>query len=288
MAKNGWLFETKLYIYGMIKKLFFLLFVVVSPVLIAQEIERVWVEGKIHVPKDEDAEGISIYNVSSQKGTVTDADGAFEIAVAENDRLQIFALQYQSFTVVMDKGIVDRKELNIFVNPAITQLEEVVVRPYDLSGNVRADVARIPTYYITKDWDMSYKNLEFGYNFTPDESSPISGNAAEEALNSHHLQHGLNFIAILGGVGDLLFPSGKRLNSVEQTKSDTNLSNNMQQRFSREFIHDNFDIPREQAYDFLFYAQENGLQSDLLKPENEMQLMDFLSKSSLEYKKRRE
>lgn len=272
----------------MVKKLFFLLFTVISPILFAQDIVRVKVEGKIHVPQDEDSEGISIYNVSSQKGTVTDADGAFEIEVAENDRLQIFALQYKTFTVVMDKGVVDRKKLNIFVNPAITQLDEVVIRPYDLSGNVRADIEKIQTYYISKDWDLSYKSLEFGYNFERDQSSAIEGNAAEEALNSHHLRNGLDFIAIMGGVGNLLFPNNKKLNSVEQVKTKETLSNNMQQRFSREFIHDNFDIPREKTYDFLFYAQENGLDERLLKPENEMQLMEFLHEKSKKYKERSE
>ena len=272
----------------MIKKLIFLLFVIISPTLLAQDIVRVKVEGKIHVPKGEDAEGISVYNVSSEKGTVTGEDGAFEIAVAENDRLQIFALQYKTFTVVMDKGVVDRKKLNIFVNPAITQLDEVVIRPYDLSGNVRADVEKIPTYSIGRDWDLSYKSLEYGYNFQRDQYSAIEGNAAEEALNSHHLTNGLDFIAILGGVGNLLFPSNKKLNSVEQAKTKETFSNNMQQRFNREFIHDNFGIPREKTYDFLFYAQENGLDERLLEPENEMQLMEFLHQKSEEYKERGE
>lgn len=270
----------------MVKKLIFILFLVLPPLLIAQEIERVWVEGKIHVPKGEDTEGISLYNVSSQKGTVTDVEGNFEIELAENDRLQVFALQYQSFTIIIDRGTIDRKTINIFVNPAITQLDEVIVRPYDLSGNVHADVAKIPTYYITKDWDLSYRNLEFGYYFTPDEASSIRGNVAEEALNSHNLKHGLDFIAILGGVGNLLFPSDRKINSAERRKVDESLSNNMQQRFSREFIHDNFGISKEKAFDFLFYVQENGLDTTLLKPENEMQLMDFLHKSSEEYKKR--
>ena len=66
------------------------------------------------------------------------------------------------------------------------------------------------------------------------------------------------------------------------------ISNNIQQRFSKEFIEDNFNIPQEKAVDFLFYAQENGLDKDLLKPENEMQLMDFLLDKSKEYKKRGE
>lgn len=272
----------------MVKKLFFLLFVAISPILLAQDIQRVKVEGKIHVPEGEEAEGISVYNISSEKGTVTDADGSFEISVAENDRLQIFALQYKTFIVVMDKGVVDKKRLNIFVNPAITQLEEVVIRPYDLSGNVRADVEKIQTYYINKDWDLSYKSMEFGYKFQRDQSSKIEGNAAEEALNSNHLTNGLNFVSILGGVSNLLFPKGNKLNSEEKLKVNESLSNNMLQRFNREFIHDNFDVSRESAYDFLFYAQENGLDDRLLKPENEMELMKFLHEKSKEYKERSE
>lgn len=269
----------------MVKKLTFLLFVVISPILLAQDIERVKVEGKIHVPKGEDAEGISIYNVSAQQGTVTDADGAFKIEVTENDRLQIFALQYKPFTVVIDKGVVERKKLNIFVNPAITQLDEVVIRPYDLSGNIQADIEKIPTYSVGHDWDLSYQSMEFGYNFQRDRSTAIDGNAAEEALNSNHLTNGLNFVSILGGVSNLLFPKGQKLNSVEKQRVDESLSNNMQQRFNREFIHDNFGIPRDKTSDFLFYVQENGLEERLLKPENEMELMKFLHEKSKEYKK---
>lgn len=272
----------------MIKKIIFLLFISASPFLLAQDIKRVKVEGKIHVPKGEDAEGISIYNISSQKGTVSDSNGAFEIAVAENDRLQIFALQYKPFTVVMDKGVVDRKKLNVFVNAAITQLDEVVIRPYDLSGNIRADIEKIPTYSIGKDWDLSYASMEFGYNFVRDEATAIQGNVAEEALNSHQLTNGLNFVSILGGVSSLLFPKNKKIDSGQQQESDQTLSNNMQQRFSREFIHDNFDIPRDKTFDFLFYAQENGLNERLLKPENEMQLMEFLHLKSKEYRERSE
>lgn len=270
----------------MTTKLLLFLFLLSTPVLFAQDINRVKVNGKIHVPKGEDAEGISIYNVSSQKGTITDADGSFHIEVAENDRLQIFALQYQSFTVVVDKGILEKKQMNIYVNPAVTQLEEVIVRPYDLSGNIKADVEKIPTYSITKDWDLSYKAMEFEYGFERDRFSAIEGSVAEEALNSHLLQNGLNLVNILGGVGQLLFPKGKKISLGERERNDQLVSNNIQERFSREFIHDNFGIPADRAFDFLFYAQDNGLQSDLLKPENEIKLMDFLHKKSEEYKKR--
>lgn len=272
----------------MTTKLLLFLFLLTTPLLFAQDIERVQVSGQIHVPKGEDAEGISIYNISSQKGTITEADGSFKIELAENDRLQIFALQYQTFTVVVDKAIVEKKQMNIYVNPAITQLDEVVVRPYDLSGNIKADIEKIPTYSVAKDWDLSYRAMEFEYGFERDESTGIEGNVAEQALNSHLLQNGLNVRNILGGVGQLLFPKGKNISNEERERRNQLVSNNVQQRFSREFIKENFDIPVENAFDFLFYAQENGLQPSLLQPENEIELMDFLHEKSKEYKKRQE
>lgn len=272
----------------MTKKLLLLLFLVTSPALFAQDIERTKVSGKIHVPQGEDAEGISVYNISLQKGTVTNADGTFEIEIAENDRLQITALQYQSFTIIVDRGIVERKLMNIFLNPSVNQLEEVVVRPYDLSGNINADVNKIPTYDVTKDWDLSYKNLEYGYTFGPDDKTAISGNAAEEALHGNSLKNGANVLALLGGVAQLLFPEGKKISFIEKQENQSTISNNIQQRFSKDFITANFAIPEDKAVDFLFFAQENGLDKSLLKPENEMQLMEFLFKKSREYKQRGE
>lgn len=77
------------------------------------------VQGEIIVPKGDDREQISVYNVSSQKGTVTDVDGRFELAVATNDRVLISALQFQSFTVVVDEGVINAKVMRVYMNPAI-------------------------------------------------------------------------------------------------------------------------------------------------------------------------
>lgn len=272
----------------MTKNVLLLLFLIVSPVLVAQEITRTKVSGKIHVPQGDDAEGISVYNISSQKGTITEPDGTFEIGLAENDRVLISALQYQSFTVIVDKGIIERRKINIFVNPAVNILEEVVVRPYDLSGNINADVAKIPTYNVTKDWDLSYKNLEYGYHFEPDSQTAISGNAAEEALYGHAIKNGADVLALLGGVAQLLFPKGKKLVLVEREEKSHLLSNNMQQRFSAEFLKANFDIPKDKAPEFLYFVQEQGLSESLLKTENEMALMELLRQRSNEYKRRSE
>ena len=171
-----------------------ILFLCFSGLVLSQEIERVIIQGQITAPTGEDIEGISIYNISDQEGTITDKDGKFELAVAKNDRVQVTALQFQSFTVIIDEGVIEVRKLTIYMNPAINQLEEVIVRPYDLLGNVTADVKRIQTSVISPDWDLSYSTLEFDYKFTPDALTGVRGNAAEEALGYSDLRAGADVI----------------------------------------------------------------------------------------------
>ncbi|MDP2686657.1 MAG: carboxypeptidase-like regulatory domain-containing protein [Aequorivita sp.] len=272
----------------MAKKLLLLLFIISSSSIFAQDIERIKVAGKISVPTGDDAEGINVYNISSQKGTITNADGTFEIEITENDRVQVTALQYQSFTVVVDKGIVEQKRMNIFMNPSINQLDEVVVRPYDLSGNINVDVKKIYTYTVNKDLGLSDYNLRYGSDLNPDDKTKISGNAAEEALHGNTLTNGANILGILAGAVSLLLPKKDKTIPDERLETGNALNNNLQQRFSRNFIASTFDIPKEKAVDFLYFAQENGMDKRLLKPENEMELMEFLLEQSKEYKNRGE
>lgn len=268
----------------MLKKLLIIIVLIVAPIIHAQEVNRIPVQGKIHVPQGEDSEGIGVYNFSAQKGVITDENGEFIISVAENDRLQIYALQYQPFTAVVDEGVVERKKLNIYLNPAVTQLEEVIVRPYDLSGNIRADVKKIPTFYVDRNWDLSYEAMEFEYDFRVDRQTEIEGVESARALNLHYLQNGVDVINIMGGVANLLFPDSGRKSKRKRPDDSSLISNNLQQRFSREFVADNFDIPKENATDFLYFVQDYGFDEELLKRENELQLMQFLEEQSEKYK----
>ena len=76
----------------------------ISFVTYSQEMKRDIVQGKIIVEGD-DIEGITIYNATSAIGTVTNKNGEFTIAVAVDDLLEIRALEYQNFDVVVNKEI---------------------------------------------------------------------------------------------------------------------------------------------------------------------------------------
>ncbi|MFT5386791.1 MAG: hypothetical protein ACI81W_004209, partial [Saprospiraceae bacterium] len=47
--------------------------------LLSQDIVRVIISGKVTAPIGLDVEGVTIYNISSQKGTVTSSEGLFDL-----------------------------------------------------------------------------------------------------------------------------------------------------------------------------------------------------------------
>ena len=102
---------------------FFFLFFTYT--LFAQDSTRVEVKGKIIV-NTPDIEGVTIYNVSSNKGTVTDANGEFKLNVMLNDKVEISALQFKDFSLVVTQSIVKNKQMTVFLVEQINKLDEVV------------------------------------------------------------------------------------------------------------------------------------------------------------------
>ena len=109
-----------------------LLLVFTVPHVIAQEIQRVEVNGKIIVDSP-DVEGVTIFNKSTNRGTVTDFEGKFQILVTLNDRLEISALQFEDFEVVITQEIIDSKKVTVVLIEEINKLPEIIICRCDKS-----------------------------------------------------------------------------------------------------------------------------------------------------------
>lgn len=121
------------------KKALLLFIFCISFSVVSQEIKREIVKGKIIV-EGSDIEGITIFNTSSKKGSVTNLNGEFAIVVALNDFLEIRALEYQDFDVKINEDILQSKRITIFLIEEINKLEEVVINSKRLTGNLKLDV----------------------------------------------------------------------------------------------------------------------------------------------------
>lgn len=266
------------------QKLLLVLIFIVPFVGLSQQIERVMVEGVITAPPGEDLEAISIYNVSSQKGTITNENGEFSLEVGVNDRVLFSALQFQKFTVIVDEGIVANKVMKIYVNPAILQLDEIIVRPHDLTGNIIVDASRIKTSDPLAAMNLSWEDLNYGFEFSDDKSSGVENSGMREVPSA-----GLNILYPFVLLADLIFKKSdskpKKLNPLDEMKLDDASFVALNQRFQKSYFTDVLLLPEERIENFIYFIIENGFTADLLKENNELKLMDFLEKQSKIYLK---
>lgn len=259
----------------MTKRLLILFCLLVSLPLLSQEIERTRVQGKIIVPEGDNPEGMTVFNETSQRGTITNTSGEFKLSVAVNDSVSFSALQFQKFTVVVDKGIIESGEMNVFIRESITELPEVVVLPHDLSGNINVDVNRIAVTEIDLP-NYSAADLErMNVRVEPDS---LTGPGKNDALGASQtrLVNGLNFVNIFKA----LVGGGEYANKIPQGEMD----DYMRRIYDDDFFSENLDIELDYINDFIFYATDHGLTSKMMEDGNELDLIEFLIEKSEDYK----
>ena len=233
--------------------------------LIAQQKDKIEINGLIIEATSENIEGVNIYNKTTHEGAISNSEGQFTINVSLNDSLHITAIQYKPVFVIVNEAIIESKEMIVNLNSKINELGEVLVQ----NNNT------------TQGWDLSYKTLEFGYEFSPDAQTSIPGNKAAEALNDRTLKNGLNFVELF----KLLLP--KKKESIRKINNEKeNLFYAFKQQITITYISENFKIPLEKVDDFIYFMVDNGLKKDLLKKGNEIRLLDFINQQSSSYKER--
>jgi hypothetical protein len=168
----------------------------------------------------------------------------------------------------------------------VTQLDEVIVRPYDLTGNVRVDVREIPTMGADLTMDLSYEAMEFGYGFKDDTQSRIQSNAAEEALNNQGIQNGANILGIVGSLVGMLFKN-REVRKAPAVVDRGQFYNALRQRFSNEYIETTFQIPEPYIGEFLYFVEDSGLDASIFREANELRLVELLFEQSKRFRESR-
>lgn len=266
----------------MTKASFFLLLLLIGLTTSAQTGDRILISGTIEVPLGDDPQGIRIFNINSNRFTVTDSLGKFNIAVAFKDSLRVSSLQFQEFTVIVDQGIINTKALNIFVSESVSRLPEVVVTPYDLSGNINVDLNRLKIADLPANLTAAdLQNMDLEADTGPDLRSPPHNTAL--AMSKTRLVNGLDFVNIFKEF--LIAKKREDIKSPFSKSVNPEIDDYIRKIYEDDFFRENLNIEKEYIRDFIFYANDNGLSEQMLQGGNELDLIDFLVEQSKKYKK---
>ncbi len=243
----------------------------------SQIVERVTVEGEVVAPPGDEVQGINVVNKTTNEGVITDAKGTFRIRVGINDRLEVTAIQFQKFTIIVDEGVVESKELHVFVSESVNQLEEVVVTPYDLSGNIRADIQRIKAdKKIDAPVLSAAKISDDDYSFSSDNQSRLDN----VAVGGRRVRGELNFVNVFKALWET---THKRKKAKQKDEDAVDYA--VRKMYNDQFFKDHLALEIEEINEFMVFAETKGLNETMLEAGKELDLIEFLMEQGAAYRK---
>lgn len=207
----------------------------------------------------------NIININKVRGARTDASGYFEIDVQPTDTLHISLLGFQSLRVKVTNDWIKNKMAKIFLTERAIALEEVVIRPFNLTGYLEVDSKTIPT---SENYRYSISGLTHGY-----EAGEYSPNAFGRVLGS--IFNPTDMLYIFFG------KNPKELKKLKEMKKDDTVRNLLESKFDRETIAVLLGIDKKEIPEIL---QRCNYSESFIKTANDLQIMDAISGCYEEYK----
>jgi hypothetical protein len=197
-------------------------FLLLSATIVAQDIEPsqkvtgIIVNDNTNLPLS----GVNIININKVRGATSDSNGYFEINVQLNDTLHFTILGFQSLRVRVTNDWLKNKATRIHLTEKAIALEEVIIRPFNLTGYLEIDTKLIPT---KENYRYSISGLTEGY-----EAGEYSPNAFGRVLGS------------IFNPADMLYNffgnKPKELKKLKEMKKDDTVRTLLESKFDRETI----------------------------------------------------
>lgn len=207
----------------------------------------------------------NIININMMKGSVSNDKGIFEITARLNDTLHISYLGYKSINVRVTNDWIKNKTSEIQLTEREYALEEVIIRPYKLTGFLEIDIKLIPT---RENFRYGIGGSTFGY-----EGGEYSPGAFGRVMSS------------VFNPADALYKFfGKKpreLKRLKEMKKDDILRNLLETKFDREMITTLLGIDKKEIADIL---QRCNYSETFAKTANDLQILDAISGCYEEYK----
>ncbi|WP_372944650.1 carboxypeptidase-like regulatory domain-containing protein [Muriicola sp.] len=219
----------------------------------------------INAQTEEPLESVHVVNLNQVIGTITDAEGDFTIRAAVNDTLYFSYLGFKSQKIRVTNDMFRFGDTKIALTELAYALEEVIVRPYQLTGYLEIDVKNLPI------------NTAYQYSISGLSKSYEAGNKNPSAVTK-----------VLGAIlnpADLLRNLfGKRPNQMKKLrliKEDDEIRDLLASKFDRETLTELLQLEKVDIEDILSNC---NFSNSFITTANDLQILDAMSSCYEEYK----
>ncbi|MEX0313780.1 MAG: carboxypeptidase-like regulatory domain-containing protein [Allomuricauda sp.] len=243
----------------------------------AQETKVKEIKGKVH-SLNKDVVGVVVQNINSTKTVITDLNGSFSISVRLNDTLVFSAVQFKRKVLPIGSELFNSKFISVPLEEFVNQLDEVVVRPYNLSGDLNQDLDGL---HLEKDVSAEALGL-------PNAEVRIISQSENKLHDADHGKffyfYGLGFAINVNKILNRFSGRTKMLKKRVQLDKNYAIIKNVEEEYIDSLFTEHLKISKDHYYDFMYYCQLDSEFYDLVKQEDELRFWEFLLQKSKIYR----
>ncbi|NDV43995.1 carboxypeptidase-like regulatory domain-containing protein [Flagellimonas sediminis] len=219
----------------------------------------------VNAQTDFPLESVHVINLNLVKGTITDQNGRFTISAAVNDTLYLSYLGFKTQKVRVTNDMFRFGDTKIALTELAYALEEVIVRPYQLTGYLEIDVKNLP---INNSQQYSISGLPTSY-----EAGSKNPSAVTKVLGAI-----LNPADLLR---NLFGKKPRQMRKLRQIKEDDNIRDLLASKFDRETLMELLQLEKVDIEDIL---NNCNYSKSFITTANDLQILDAISSCYEEYK----
>ncbi|MEA1786695.1 carboxypeptidase-like regulatory domain-containing protein [Arenibacter sp. GZD96] len=244
---------------------FFLIYTAVS----AQLFQKKKLEGKVY-HTDGDIAAVHVLNTTTKTATITDIDGYFAITVSLADTLVFSAVQFQKKILVITSEILKSSMIFVPLEETLTQLDEVVVRPYSLSGDLGLDAKSLRMDPLVTAASVGLPNAYV---------SPLS--KSERALFAATANPIMSFDPLINAI------TGRTKMLKKQVKREKEYARTERVRafYADSLFVTDLKVPLAKIDDFMYFCEIDIHFQRLVDRGDKLQIWEYMRKKSVVYRR---
>ena len=209
---------------------------------------------------------VHVINLTQVVGVITNKQGKFEIPAKLNDTLYLSYLGFKSIKVRVTNDLLKFENSKIQLTELAYALEEVIVKPYELTGYLEIDAKNVP---ISQSFRYSIPGLPSkGY-----EGGSRNSSAFSKVINS--IFNPVDFLYNLFG------KNPKQLKKLKQMKEDYRIRELLSSKFDRETL---VELLQIQKVDIDEILRNCNFSDSFIETANDLQILDAISGCYEEFK----
>jgi len=203
---------------------------------------------------------VEIINLSTERSTTTNANGEFSIVAKVNDSILIFHKNYELKGIKISSDDINKNQITVEITRKVEELKEVVVHQVNVD------------WEFDKKWEQLKRDEIAVYRKSKTLKNP--------GVYDGTIENGMDFIKI----GKMIF--GGLFKGKEKAAAEIEFKEVASANFDQKFYTENLKLKKEEIEAFLTFCNFDPESKKMLsKNSNDLMLMDFLYKKSVEFKK---